>query len=103
MSDELRPMPYDPSAATVSEMIDLDADDWYFTAAGEYQSGAVEAMKRDGSNAQTLIALEWPARLRGTDERRTLRLLISPEDAVGLADVLAHSARWVAAARRLGR
>lgn len=100
---DLRPIPDDPSAATVEAMIDLRNEEWLVSAVGDYQTGAVEAMKNDGTNFQRLVALEWPVRVNNGDEIRTVRLLIAPEDAIGLAEVLAHTAVWLAAAERLGK
>lgn len=93
MSD-IRAIPVDPSRATVEELIDVDQS-WLLGATGDYESFAIEAMTRDGRNWQRGIAIRWPARINKTDERVMLRLIISPEDAVGLAGVLTHTARWL--------
>lgn len=102
MDDELQPLPYDPAAAEIVEMFDLGAENWYYSAPGDYQVAAVQAMKNDGTNFQTLLALEWPVRNRNTNEESTLRLLIHPDDAVGLASVLQHTTKWLASARLIG-
>lgn len=77
--------------------MDLRNEEWWFTEAGTYQTGAVEAMKADGSQHQHLIVLEWPTRLNNGTEKKTIRLAMAPEDAIGLAQVLAHSAGWLLA------
>lgn len=99
---EIRPIPSDPNAATVRSMFDLRGELWHVARAGEYQTAAVETMKNDGTNWQRLVALEWPGRVNNSDEETILRLLISPEDAMGLAEVLAHTAVWLRAADQLG-
>lgn len=100
-SARIRPLSYDPSADTVAEAFDLASDEWWLTAGGEYHTAAVETMRRDGTDYQRCVALEWPCRLNHGDELRTIRLLISPEDAEGLADGLEHTARWMRAADAL--
>lgn len=100
---DLRPIPGDASAANVASMLDVRDAEWLLTAPGDYETGAVETMKDDGTNWQRLVALEWPTRVNNSDELRTVRLLISPEDAIGLAEVLAHTAVWLEAAARLGK
>lgn len=96
-----RPVPGDPSSATVESMFDLNANDWMLTTGGDYQTAAGEVMKADGSNWQRVVMLEWPARRNhdhSQDGDTTVRLLISPEDAIGLAEVLRHTGEWLAAA-----
>lgn len=103
MADEpIRPVPFDPSRATVVAMLDLHAGEpWLMTAAGDYHAFAVEAMKRDGSNFQSLIALQWPARANGTDDHSVVQLLIHPDDVRGLVGVLAHTLAWLDEAKRM--
>lgn len=103
MPDSIRPVPSDPTGDQVLAMLDLRSQDWLLSAPGDYQTGAVEAMRNDGTDYQRLVALEWPARPNHGTETTTVRLLISPEDALGLAEMLAHTARWLMAAERLGR
>ncbi len=91
----LRPLPDDPDRDVIASMMDLANDEWLLTAAGDYSAAAGETMKKDGSDYQRLVMLEWPARVNKTQEHRTVRLLISPEDALGLCDVLAHTARFL--------
>lgn len=91
----IRPVPQDPDAPMIAEMFDLRDEEWYCSAPGEYQTAAVETMKRDGSSWQRSVALEWPARINNSDETKIIRLLVSPEDAIGLADALATSAAWL--------
>jgi hypothetical protein len=93
MSDP-RPIPLDPSHDQILSMIEVDQS-WLMTASGDYDTFAVEAMTRDGSNWQRVIALRWPARINKTDEKVMLRMLISPEDAIGLAAVMTHTAKWL--------
>ena len=95
MSDP-RPIPLDPSRDIVESMIEADQS-WLLSAPGDYESFAVETMTRDGGSYQRGIAIRWPARINKTDEQVTLRLIIAPEDAVGLAEVLTHRARWLLA------
>lgn len=94
---EIRPLPEDPSGPTVEAMFDIRSTEWFVAAGGDYQTAAVETMKADGSAWQRLVALEWPARVNNSDERRTIRLLIDPDDALGLAQVLAQTALWMKA------
>jgi hypothetical protein len=96
---ELRPLPDDPAAAEIVSMFDLGDDNWLVTIAGEYQTAAGEAMKRDGSNWQEVVMVEWPCRTNRRDDAHTLRLMISPEDAIGLAEVLARTANWMMSRR----
>lgn len=98
MSDtpQFGPVPGDPSSHLILDMFDARSDEWLLSDGGDYQTAAVEVFKADGTNLQRLIALEWPARVNNSTERRTVRLLIDPEDAEGLADVLAHSVAWLA-------
>lgn len=92
---QFQPIPGDPSRELVLEMFDARSDEWLLSDGGDYQTAAVECFTNDGSNLQRLIALEWPARVNHSQERRRVRLLIHPEDAEGLADVLAHSVAWL--------
>jgi len=95
VSDDLRPVPGDPGAAEVQSMLDLSGDEWWLGAEGDYSTAAVESMQADGTHFQRLIALEWPVRLNRGTERKRIRLLIAPEDALGLAEVLTHTAMWL--------
>lgn len=90
-----RPLPEDPSGETIAAMFDARSQDWILAAPGDYQTGAAEAFRADGSNLQRVVLLEWPGRRNHTDEGVTVRLMMAPEDALGLADVLAHTARWM--------
>lgn len=90
-----RPIPIDPSREQVMEMIEVDQS-WLMATDGEYSTFAVEMLRNDGSNWQRAIALRWPARINKTDEQVELRLVVSPEDAMGLAKVLLHTATWLA-------
>lgn len=74
---------------------------WLLGAAGDYESFAVETVTRDGRNWQRGIAVRWPARINKTNEHVMLRLIISPEDAVGLAEVLTHTAQWLMALKQI--
>lgn len=96
----LRPLPDDPDSAVIESMLDLASEEWLLAAPGDYQAGAVYALTNEGEDRGTLVALEWPARPNGGGEDRTLRLLIDPADAVGLAAVLAHVGEWILACRR---
>lgn len=101
MSDRSpRPLPNDPDREMVAGMFDLTNDEveWWLSAGGEYQTGGAETMMSDGSGWQRVVLLEWPARVNhehGPDAERTVRLMIAPEDAMGLAEVLAHTSAWL--------
>lgn len=101
MPEQFRPLPEDPSAEMVAAMFDATAENWILSRAGDYQTAAVETMQADGSAHQRLIALEWPGRPNHTDEQVTVRVLMRPDDALGLAEVLTHTARWMQAAERM--
>jgi hypothetical protein len=95
MNGGLRPIEGDPGAPMIESMFDLRSQEWLLTGGGEYQTAAAEVMKADGSDWQRVVILEWPARVNhehGPDAERTVRLMISPMDALGLAEVLANSA-----------
>lgn len=95
MSDRIRPLPDDPGRDEIVSFFDLGSDEWINTAEGEYATSAGEAMKSNGANFQRVVMLQWPGRVNNSDERRTVRLLMAPEDALGLAEVLAHTAGWM--------
>lgn len=90
----MRPIPGDPGAESIEAMLAI-SDDWLLTAGGGYETGAVETMTKDGGNFLRAIALTWPARRNHTTDQVTVRLLISPEDAIGLAANLVHTADWM--------
>ncbi len=92
-----RPIPGDPSRAEVQSMLDVKGEEWWLTDSGDYETAAVETMRYDGSDWHRLIALEWPVRRNHGQEQKVIRLMISPEDALGLAEVLTHTARWLVA------
>jgi hypothetical protein len=94
---KLRPLPQDPDGDVIEAMVDLNGEEWLMTAAGDYQTAAVEGFKNDGSGFTRLVVVEWPGRLNKSDEERTVRLAMAPEDALGLAQVLTHSARFLQA------
>ena len=97
MSLDPRPISGDPSHVEVRAMLDIRGEEWWVTVSGDYMTAAVETMKSDGSAWQRLIAVEWPARRNHGKEHTVLRLMISPRDALGLAEVLTHTARWLEA------
>ena len=76
-------------------MFDANAETWTLAGEGDYQTAAVQAMQRDGTHLQNCVALEWPGRINHSDEHVTVRLMMSPDDAIGLASVLAHTGRWM--------
>jgi hypothetical protein len=92
---KIRPLRADPDSLIVASMFDLRSEEWWLAAAGGYQTAAVEVMRSDGSDYDRLIASEFPCRRNHSDELRTIRLLISPDDAINYAATLAHSARWL--------
>jgi len=96
--DAFRPLSDDPSGATIAEMFDAGAD-WLVTAPGDYTTGAAETMLRDGTGWQEVVMLDWPCRVNKTGEGKLLHLMMSPEDALGLAENIAHTAIWMIARR----
>lgn len=103
MADGLQPLPYDPSRVNIQGMIDLHAGEpWLLTKEGNYDSFVVETFKKDGSNPQTLIALQWPTRINGgTHEEVLVQLLIHPEDVRGVIDVLSRTCDWLDEVKRM--
>ena len=97
-----RPIPGDPAILQVESVLDVKGEEWWLTDPGDYTTAAVEAMRDDGSDFQRVIALTWPARRNHTEEKKVIRLLISPGDALGLAEILTHTARWLLAAEERG-
>jgi hypothetical protein len=94
---QFRPIEGDPSAPMVEAMFDARSGDWILTAEGDYQSAAVEVLKADGSAVRKAVILEWPGRRNHSDELVTVRLMMAPDDAIGLADILVQSGRWLKA------
>ena len=97
---KIRPVPNDPSIVEVTAMLEAN-EEWYLTRPGEFQTAAVETMKRDGSDWQRLILMTWPARHNYGDEDEEVRLAISVEDAAGLVETLTHTIKWLRAVERL--
>lgn len=97
MSEHFKPVPDDPDAPTVETMFDAKSPDWILTATGDYETAAAQAMSDDGSNMQNVVILQWPGRRNHTTEFLTVRLMMSPEDAVGLGEVLLHTGLWMRA------
>lgn len=102
MPDAFRPIPGDPAAEQVVAMFDARSEDWILGDVGDYQTAAAETMRADGSDFQRVVLLEWPGRRNHTEDRLTVRLMLNPEDALGLAEVLAHTAVWMMEAQRRG-
>ena len=94
------PIPGDTTGEQIMAMFDANSQEWILSAEGDYQTGGVEVFRYDGSDHQRLIALEWPGRKNHSDEKVTVRLFIHPDDALGLAKVLTHTAWWMKAAER---
>ena len=94
MSQHWRPLPDDPDGPVVAAMFDAGAD-WLLTAQGDYQTAAAEAMRADGTDLQVVVILEWPTRRNHSDELVMVRLMMSPEDAWGLAGTLETTAEWL--------
>lgn len=92
---QFAPIPDDPTGMLILDSMDANADNWILTQAGDYYTGAVALYRRDERNGEPVIALEWPGRYNKTDKATKVRLFIAPEDAVGLAQVLLHSAGWL--------
>lgn len=102
MSEGLEPLPYDPSAFEVQSMLDLhEGEPWFMTDAGEYDTFALYAMKADGTNPQILVALQWPTRINRTDTKQVVQMLIHPDDAKGLAEILTATTDWLDAVKRI--
>lgn len=97
MSEHFKPVPGDPSATEIGEMFDARSPDWILTAEGEYQTAAAQAMKEDGTDLQNVLILEWPGRRNHTTELVTVRLMMSPDDAIGLGETLLFTGRWMKA------
>lgn len=75
--------------------------EWIITVdGGTYSSFAAETMLRDGSNFQRVIAIEWKGQTNKTHEPATARVMMRPEDALGLAETIARTARWLIADER---
>ncbi len=93
---KFEPIPNDPESGLIAQnMADIRDAKWNLTTAGDYGTFALSAFKNDGSNYQEVVAVQCSTRINGTDELETVRLLISPEDAVGLAKVLMHTGVWL--------
>lgn len=99
---QFRPIPGDPSAADVTAMFDATSEDWLLTAGGDYITVAVQTFLKDGSGFQVMIAVEWPVRRNHSAGTEMLRLMISPEDALGFAQALTKSASWLIARDAMG-
>lgn len=93
MSYEPRSVPGDPGSPHVEALFEA-GEDWLL-AHGNYASFAAELMKRDGSDFQRTIGLTFEGRYNNTQRTDKVRIFISPEDAIGLADNLIHSAGWL--------
>lgn len=94
MTDDLRPLPGDSGRVHVQELLDVAQGDWFLADAGDYETAAAEAWRNDGQNFQRVVLITFPCRTR-QGEPRTVRLMLSPDDAVGLALNLAHTATWM--------
>ncbi len=97
MTDQLRPVPSDPSGVQVMGMIEAD-DEWWLTDAGTYQTAAIEMMREDGSDWQLGLLISWPARRNHSDEHKDIQIVMSAKDAVDFVKTLAHTVRWMKAA-----
>lgn len=90
-----RPIPGDPGGPSIEAMMDIRSQDWWITQSGDVKTGAVETMRVDGSDWQRVIAVELPVRRNHDTDQETLRLMISPESALVLAENLAHTGAWL--------
>lgn len=95
MEEQFKPLDGDNDASTIVEMFDVRADNWILTASGDYRTAAGETFQEDGSMPQKVVILEWPGRYNHSTETVTVRLMMGPGDALGLADNLAQSAQWL--------
>lgn len=101
MPEGLEPLPFDTSKVTVQAMIDMhEGEPWLLSSQGDYDTFAVQTFKKDGSNPQTLLALQWPTRINHTDTEVLVRLLIHPDDVRGLIDVLTQTCDWLDMVKR---
>lgn len=101
-NDDVRPVHGDTKGFLVGQrLVSLAGKAWFASDGGDYQTYAVEARNKATGTWDLLVALEWPGRVIGTEDRSTVRMLIHPEDAAGLAEVLAHTARWAAEHKKL--
>lgn len=100
MSDQQnpRPVPIDPDRELVVSILNIDGEEWWLTEPGDHQAMAVEAMRLDGADWQRVVAFELPVRKNNGTDHKVLRVMMSPEDALGFAKVLTHTARWLEAA-----
>jgi hypothetical protein len=89
-----RPVPGDPSADQVEKLFEAGAD-WINTVGGDIKTSAVLAMKKDGTDEQFLVAVEWGGRHNHTREPATVQVLVSPEDAIQIGEQLIHSGTWL--------
>lgn len=102
MADEaFRPISYDPSAEMIYQVFD-PTERWVCGAEGEYKTALAETFQEDGSDAGIVVLIEIPGRYNKTEEPVQVRLMISPEDAEGLAKNILHSCEWLKAAKILG-
>jgi hypothetical protein len=92
---QFEPLPDDPGGMFILDSMDANAENWILTQAGDYYTGAVAVYRRGEVEGQPVIALEWPGRYNKTDKPTKVRLFIAPEDAIGLAETLLHSAAWL--------
>jgi hypothetical protein len=97
-----RPLEDDAGKDIIGKVFDIRSEDWLLTDGGGYQTAAAETWQKDGGVWQEVVILEWPARKNHSEEKVMVRLMISPEDAMGLAEVLESTATWLMR-RRYGR
>lgn len=93
----ITPHPEDNSKDIVLEVFAMDKEDeWWLTEEGEYKTAAGLLVRySDTDNPEVMVMLEWPMRRNKSQESKTLRLLIHPDDAKGLSEVLEHTAIWI--------
>jgi hypothetical protein len=98
---DIRPVPGDPSAKEIAAEFEFAAENWVLADFGDYQTAAAQVRRTDGG-WEPMVVLEFPGRYNKTKTRTRVRM-ISPEDAAGLAEVLAHTTGWLQEAEALGR
>ena len=97
MTTSMHPLPGDPDAPLITEVIQA-TDSWVISAAGDIITFAAAARNHALGVTRPVVLLKVPGRINKTDEHTTIRMALSPEDAIQLADMLRQSAGYFQAA-----
>ena len=92
----IRPLGGDTAHPKILAMLDA-CDDWQLVRAGTIQVAAAETMNDAGGDYQRVVIVEMPVRRNHHNDPLALRFMISPEDAIQLADMIRHPAAWLLA------